>query len=194
MASLPGRRGRPSKYREFDELYEASPPEMRRPRYVKGIGVRRGTRGDTVWIKVQLPHGGLWKGRAYGPGDAVEIKLGRKASISWDDAIQHHADLQARADTNRPLEDSPPVLFREFAAQWMERAKGRTIRFATDETNLRVHILPYFGQRLLAAITPAEVNKWVSAGLRTRAVSTVRRELNTLKVYGVSAYETGLGY
>lgn len=154
---------------------------MRRPTYREGIGVRRGKRGDTIWAKVQLPHGGSWNGKSYLPGRAVEIKLGRKSSISWEEAISRHAGLQARADGNQPLEDVPPTLFRDFSAQWMDRARGRPGGCATDETNLKVHILPFFGEKPLNAVKKADVNAWIALGLRKRAVSTVKRELNTLK-------------
>ena len=87
MAEVNGKRGRPRKHRKFDELYDSCPLEMRRPVYCEGIGVRRGKRGDTIWAKVQLPHGGTWHGRSYRPGHAAEIKLGRKSSVTWLDVI-----------------------------------------------------------------------------------------------------------
>ncbi len=71
MKSDVGKRGRPSKHRAFDELYASCPTVMKRPKYHQRIGVRRGAKGDTVWIKVQLPKGGVWKGKEYPPGQAV---------------------------------------------------------------------------------------------------------------------------
>lgn len=53
------RRGRPRKYREFEKLLAACPAEMRRPRYCQRIGVRRGQRGDIIWVKIQLPYGSV---------------------------------------------------------------------------------------------------------------------------------------
>ena len=77
------RRGRPKKFSEFDDLVASCPRDMRRPRYHQRIGIRRGPKGDTLWIKVQLPHGGMWKGRHFPPGHALEIKLGRLSSLTW---------------------------------------------------------------------------------------------------------------
>ena len=191
MTKPVSKRGRPSKFREFDDLYDGCPLEMRRPRYRKGIGVRRGKQGDTVWAKVQLPAGGIWKGTTYRPGAAAEIKLGRKSSITWEEAISLHAELQGRADDKKPLEEAPPTLFSDFSAQWLVRARGRLKGLATDETILRVHILPFFGGKPINTVTRAEVNAWIAEGLRERVVSTVKRELNTLKAIFNDAVRAG---
>ncbi len=54
-------RGRPKKYAEFDALVASLPPLMtKRPRYLHGIGVFRGQRGLTAWLKVRITRGGTF--------------------------------------------------------------------------------------------------------------------------------------
>ena len=63
-------RGRPSRYAAYDQLLASLPLKMKkRPIYRDQIGLFRGTRKVTVWVKLRLPGGG-----------AKEIKLGDLAS------------------------------------------------------------------------------------------------------------------
>jgi hypothetical protein len=71
------RRGRPSRFAEYDQLVASLPTVMeKRPKYLNGIGVFRGSRGITAWLKIRLPYGGILKGRSYPANSSVEIKLG----------------------------------------------------------------------------------------------------------------------
>ena len=71
------RRGRPAKFAEYDQLVASLPPVMeKRPKYLNGIGVFRGSRGITAWLKIRLPHGGTLKGKTYRANASVEIKVG----------------------------------------------------------------------------------------------------------------------
>ena len=182
MTKTTGKRGRPRKFRQFDELYEECPREMRRPVYREGIGVRRGKRGDTIWAKVQLPHGGSWNGRTYLPGHAAEIKLGRKASISWEQAIGRRDDLQKRADDNVPLEDEPIPSFKEWAADWLERKQASAKRPDTLKVHLDVHLVPTFGSARIDNIKAAQIERWLSS-CRKKKLSPgyLKRMVNTLK-------------
>jgi hypothetical protein len=79
------RAGRPSKYAEYDELLASLPKAMeKRPKYVRGIGLFRGSRGITAWLKIRLPHGGTLKRKTYAPGAYAEIKVGNFASWDWN--------------------------------------------------------------------------------------------------------------
>jgi len=160
---------------------------MRRPAYRARIGVRRGARGDTIWVKVQLPEGGSWEGKTYLPGASVEIKLGWKASVTWEEAVSRRDEFQRRADAGKSLEDATPMLFQDYAARWLEGAKGR----ATDETNVRVHLVPEFGNRPVNAIQGQDIDNWIRAGLKTHAASTIKRQLNTLRAILNDALRTG---
>src|SRR5450759_273336 len=106
------RRGRPPKYAEYDELVASLPDLMqKRPKYVRGVGVFRGSRGLTAWLKVRLPHGGVLKGRSYPANASVEIKVGSFASWTWEALIAKYTDLQGRADRAEALEDTPDITF-----------------------------------------------------------------------------------
>ena len=63
---MPLPRGRPRKYAEYDALVASLPRGMaKRPKYVNGIGVFRGAKSETVWVKIGLPNGGVYGGRSY---------------------------------------------------------------------------------------------------------------------------------
>lgn len=182
MAELNGKRGRPRKFRKFDELYDSCPLEMRRPVYCEGIGVRRGKRGDTIWAKVQLPHGGTWNGKSYRPGQAIEIKIGRKSSVAWQDAIDRRDALQGRADNNEPLEDDPIPMFSSWADDWLKRKQATVKRPDTIKVHLDVHLVPTFGGIRIDRIKPSDIERWLAktkeAGL---SPSYLKRMVNTLK-------------
>ena len=58
------RRGRPARFAEYDQLVASLPAMMeKRPKYLNGIGVFRGSRGMTAWLKIRLPQGGVLRGK-----------------------------------------------------------------------------------------------------------------------------------
>jgi len=82
---LTPRRGRPPKYAEFDALVADLPDVMeKRPKYVRGIGVFRGSRETTAWLKIRLPNGGTLRGKSYPPDASVEVKVRDLASWDWE--------------------------------------------------------------------------------------------------------------
>jgi integrase len=182
MSEVNSKRGRPRKYRKFDELYESYALDKRRPIYCEGIGVRRGKRGDTIWVKVQLPHGGSWNGKTYRPGHAAEIKLGRKSSVTWQDAIDQRDELQRRADNNEPLEDDPIPTFQVWADDWLKRKQATIKRPDTIKVHLDVHLVPAFGSTRIDRIKPSDIERWLA---KTKATGLspgyLKRMVNTLK-------------
>ncbi len=192
MGNIVGKRGRPSTHRAFDDLFASCPAVMKRPKYHQRIGVRRGAKGDTVWIKVQLPKGGVWKGKEYPPGQAVEIKLGWKSSISWDQAIVERDTLQGRADRRESLDDAPVSTFQASANDWLERKRGNVQDYGTIRTHAERHLIPTFGTMRLTEITPAQIERWV-AKKRAQGLAPgyVKRMINTLKAILYDAQRAG---
>ncbi|MCH8113352.1 MAG: site-specific integrase, partial [Proteobacteria bacterium] len=191
MAAKP--RGRPRKYAEYDELLAKLPKLMtKRPRYVNGIGVFRGATGDTAWLKLRLPNGGLYKGKRYAPGKSLEIKLGNLPSWSWAQLEAKHKELQGKADRGEPLEDVQVPLFSERAADWLSRAKSRLKGYDTSRLHVSNHLLPSFGNLILSEIQVQHVNRWIADRLSVAKPSTVKRELNTLNAILNDAVRSGL--
>ena len=185
-------KGRPRRYAEFDELVASLPAKMaKRPKYLKGIGVFRGARGDTAWLKIGLPQGGRYSGKAYPPGSALEIKMGKLSSWSWEQLVAKHEELQGLADRGEPLEDDPPVLFEAWASEWLSRAKRRVGSRMTEEINVQVHLIPAFGPKPLSEITVSDINRWIAQKLARQAPATVKREFNTLRAVLSSAVRSG---
>lgn len=185
-------RGRPKKYAEYDALVRRlAKPMAKRPKYVNGIGVFRGARSDTAWVKIRLTHGGTFRGRSYPKGAAAEIKLGNLSSWSWKDLEAKRDELQGKADRAEPLEEEAPQLFSDYAADWLERLKKRTRGHKTAEIHLNAHLLEIFGGKRLDAIRVADVNGYISARLADAKPSTVKREVDTLKAILNDAVKTG---
>ena len=191
MATKP--RGRKKKYAEYDELVGSLPKLMtKRPKYVNGIGVFNGARGATAWIKFSLPHGGVFKGRSYPVGKSLEIKLGALSSWSWELLEDKRRELQGRADRGEALEVTPDLLFRDWASDWLDRAKNRATSHYIMSGHVFKHLNPVFGAKTLEQITRNDINRWQSQQLKTLAPATVKRQLSTFKAIINDAVHSGL--
>jgi integrase len=175
-------RGRPKKYGEYEALLKSLPKQMKkRPHYLKGIGIFRGARGDVAWIKIRLPHGGAYKGKSYSIGSSLEIKLGSLSSWSWQELEGKHQEMQGKAERGEALEETPDWLFKDWAQDYLNRAKTRVDDFGSLEIHVRKHLNPTFGKKALSTITRSEINRWQGKQLENLAPATVKRQLNTFK-------------
>jgi integrase len=192
VSAIPKGRGRPRRYAEYEELLASLPPKMaKRPKYANGIGLFRGERDVTVWIKLTLPKGGLYKGRTYAQGEAAEIKLGKLSSWTWEQVEAERNELVGRAERGEALEEAPVVTFRVFAADWFASRQGSVKGWAVERGHLQNTLLPTFGNTDLKAITFADVNRWQANQLQAFAPATVQRQLTTLKTILNSAVKAG---
>ena len=186
-------RGRPRRFAEYDSFYRSlSFPMKKRPQYLKGLGVFRGQRGDTAWVKISLPQGATYQGRSYRPGSSLEIKVGNLSSWTWEQLTQKHNELQGRADRGESLEPEELVLFSEYAKEWLSRAQRRVKAYETLEIHVRKHLTPYFGSKGIAEINASDINKWVTQQSKVLAAGTVKRQFNTLRAILISAVKSGL--
>lgn len=187
------KRGRKSAYQRYDELYRSCPKEMRRPKYYDRIGVRRGEKGDNIFLKIQLPYGGTWEGKTYPPGHAAEIKLGKISSFTWEKAKARRDELQRRADNNLPLEDTALKTFSEWADDWLKRKEGQIRRPDTAKLHLKKHLKPTFGNKTLVSIKPSDIERWIAdmkkakltEGYLKRMIATMKSILNDAKREGL---------
>jgi integrase len=190
---LTPRRGRPPKYAEFDALIASLPDVMeKRPKYVRGIGVFRGSRETTAWLKIRLPNGGTLRGKSYPPDASVEVKVGNLASWTWERLIDKHRELQGRADRGERLEDTPDVTFGQAAEEWLTRAENRVRAHETARIHVRRHLVPAIGSIALRQLSSIDVNRWIARQLRSAAPGTVKRQFNTLRAILNDAVRSGL--
>lgn len=190
MATKP--RGRPRKYAEYDQLLASLPKGMaKRPKYVNSIGVFRGSKSTTAWVKIRLPHGGVYKGRSYPKDASLEVKLGNLSSWSWQSLEAKRDDLQGKADRDEPLEDEAKKLFKDFAEDWLERLRKRTKGHATAAVHLNAHLYDVFGKKTLDAIRVQDFNAYIAKRLEDAKPSTVKREIDTLNAILNDAVKTG---
>jgi len=89
--------------------------------------------------------------------------------------------MQGKADRGERLDDEGPILFKDWATDWLERAKPRVKDFLSLRIHTYKHLLPTFGDKPLASISSNDVNRWVSKQLETLAPATVKRQMNTFK-------------
>jgi len=164
----------------------------KRPRYLNGIGVFRGSRGITAWLKIRLPHGGAWKGKTYRPNAAVEIKVGSFDSWNWEKLAEKHRELQGRADRGDPLEEGRSARFETLAEEWLGRAAVRAKGIETDRVAVHKHLLPVFGKLDIKQVSTADVNRWIAWRLGVAKASTVARQFNTLRAILNDAVRSGL--
>src|SRR5215469_15849778 len=189
---LTPRRGRPARFSEYERLVASLPPLMdKRPRYLNGIGVFRGSRGLTAWLKIRLPHGGVLKGRSYQPNTYAEIKVGDLSSWSWEQLSDKQRELQGKADRGDPLEEAPDLIFGQFAEDWLRKATKRA-KAATEVIAVRCHLIPAFGKLGLRQVSTAAINRWIANRLAAARPSTVQREFNTLRAILNDAVRSGL--
>jgi integrase len=186
-------RRRSSELRKYEKLAAACPVVMRRPKYLNRVGIRRGPKGDTIWVKVHLPYGGTWEGKALHPGTSVEIKLGWASSVTWAEALATRDDLQRRANHGHLLQDRHPASLENWADDWVSRKKGLISGWKREELHLRKHLLPAFGHKLLDHITVLDIEHWIAgkraAGLRP---GYIKRLINTLKAVLSDAQRAGV--
>jgi integrase len=128
---------------------------------------RRAKRGFATVVQEKS---GRYSVRYTGPG-GIRMSAGktfpRKADAeAWAADKRRAIDKGARAQLQR-------VTFDEYAQQWLEQrhVNGHPIRPRTREhyeALLSDHILPTFGGRVLAAITPQDVKDWHAVTLTSK--------------------------
>ncbi len=180
MAGVKRPIGRPGRYAKYEDLEASLPPLMtKRPIYRDGIGLFRGAKSFTVWIKVRLPHGGVYNGRSVPPGGSIERKAGNRASWTWQQLEAERDRLQGLADRNEPLEQVQAETFASYAAGWLDRRKNTLKGFGISRGHVNSALNPMFGKKALNAITVADVNRWIAKQSVDLAAATVKRQLNT---------------
>jgi len=185
-------KGRPRKYAEFEALLASLPkPMTKRPKYLKGIGIFKGARDDTAWVKNRLREATVHNGKQHAAGSSLEVKVGNLSSWSWEQLIQRHSELQGKADRGEPLAEAKKELFDGFAEEWLARAKSRLKAYETDQIQVCKHLLPHFRGMDINAISTMDVNKWISKRLQTAAPSSVKRGMGTLSAIMSDARRSG---
>lgn len=192
MAQPQRPRGRPRRYAKYEELEASLPKAMaKRPIYCDRIGLFRGQKAFTVWVKIKLTRGGEYKGRAYAPGEAVEIKLGERASWQWEDLEQERDRLQGLADRGEPLVAKVPLSFGAYADDWLKRRKATVKGYGTLKGHVEKHLKPAFGLKSLDAVSVGDINKWIASQRATLKPATVQRQIATFNAILNDAVRSG---
>jgi integrase len=193
MATIPRPVGRPGRFAEFEAFEAALPTVMtKRPEYRHGIGLFRGARDFTVWVKIRCPHGAVSGGRHIAPGKATEIKLGKRASFCWAEMIAERDRLQALADKGMPLEDKQVATFESYAKDWLAHKKPTLRSYGVTHGNVRSALNPAFGKTPLDRITVGDVNRWIGKQRVSLKPSAVQRQLNTFNAILNDAVRNGV--
>lgn len=192
MAEIKRPIGRPGRYAKYEKLEASLPAKMtKRPVYCDGIGLFRGARSCTVWIKVRLPHGGIYNGRTVPHGGSIEHKAGNRASWTWQQLEVERDRLQGLADRNEPLESVQAETFTSYAAEWLDRKKNTLKGYGITKGHIRSSLVPTFGKKALDAITVADVNRWIGKQRAMLSPGTVQRQLSTFNAIMNDAVRNG---
>jgi integrase len=185
--------GRPGRFAKFEQ-FEALLPHLtsKRPSYYDGIGIFKGAKVSTVWVKIRLPRGGLYRGRSIPAGGAVECKLGKRSSWDWPGLVAERDRLQRLADRGEPLEAVEAQMFADYAAEWLERKKSTLKSFGVSNGNVRSALNPTFGKKSLSAITVDDINRWIGKQSQSLKPASVQRQMSTLKAILNDARRNGL--
>lgn len=111
-----------------------------------------------------------WRARWVDESGKSKTKLFKRKA----DAEAHVASV--RTDQARGTYIDPragQVTFRAYAEQWMVNQVHRATTQVQVETNLRLHVFPYFGDRPLSSIRPTDVQAWVRRMTDDLAPATV---------------------
>lgn len=193
MAVVPRPVGRPGRYAKYDRFESSLPPKMaKRALYCDGIGLFRGERAFTVWVKIRMPRGGLYKGRTVRSGGAVEIKIGNRSSYSWAQLEEERDRLQGLADRGAPLEDIQVGTFAVYADEWLERKKATVKGYGVLKGHIQKHLKPAFGLKAVDVITVGDVNRWISRQRAAAKPGTVQRQLSTFNAIMNDAVRNGI--
>lgn len=155
-------KGRPRKYSEYEQILSEHPAKsmVKRPVYVNNIGIFRGKTGDTVFLKIFLRHGGIYKGKSYPKNHCLEVPVGKLSSWDWQRLEAERDRLQGKADRSEPLEDKQPLTFKEYADGWLRIAKTRQKSYLTTKYAIENNFVPVFGHKDITDITVRDINEW----------------------------------
>jgi integrase len=193
MSKSPRPVGRPTRFAKFQAFEADLPKQMtKRPAYCDGIGIFKGANSTTAWVKVRLPHGGMYKGRAMPIGGSVEIKIGKRSSWDWPDWLAERDRLQGLADRGEPLEPEQVETFSKYASDWLERRKPTLKSYGVMKGHIHGALNPTFGKKALNTITVSDVNRWIGQQTAKVAPATVQRQLATFNAIMNDGVRSGL--
>lgn len=185
--------GRPRRFAKFEE-FEASLPKImtKRPLYCDGIGHFKGASTHTVWVKIRMPRGGIYKGRSIPPGGSIELKLGHRSSWDWNQLIAERDRLQGLADRGESIEDIEVPTFADYAQGWLNRRKATLKGYGVAKGHVVTALDPAFGKKALNAISVADVNRWIGERSAELKPATVQRQLATFNAIMNDAAKSGV--
>ncbi|HEX8445474.1 MAG TPA: tyrosine-type recombinase/integrase [Sphingomonas sp.] len=193
MAEIKRPMGRPGRYSKYEKFEALLPAKMeKRPAYCDGIGLFRGAKSYTAWVKVRLPYGGTYNNRLIPVGASIEHKVGNRASFTWQQLEAERDRLQGLADRNEPLEAVQADTFNSYATDWLDRKKPVLKGYGVTKGHITTALIPTFGKKAMDAITVADVNRWIGKQRATLAPATVQRQLSTFNAIMNDAVRVGL--
>jgi integrase len=185
-------RGRRNRYADFEDWEAELPRPMNRPAYRHGVGISKGARETTAYVKITLAKGGIHRGRSVKAGGPVEYKLGKRSSFDWSQLLAERDRLQGLADRGEPLEAVPVETFAKYALDWLARRKPTLRSYGVTKGNIVSALNPFFGRKTLDAITVGDVNRWIGKQSASLKPASVQRQLNVFNAVMNDAVRNGL--
>jgi len=193
MVKIEKLRGRKRKYSEYEELLlSVKGKTLSRPVYKNGIGLLSGKRGITVYIKIRIPHGMVYKGKSIKPNKYIEMKVGNISSFTWEQVDDLFRFYQGKADRNEAFEEKETPTFSEYIETYLARSNMVPMGIINTRLSVEKNLRPTFGAKYLKDITPQDIDLWQSKLLTTKKPSSVLREKVILKATLNMAVSDGL--
>jgi integrase len=129
--------------------------------------------------------GGSWIGSWYGPdGRRVKRSIGRVRTGGSKDGLtkaQAEKELRRIREAEALIVATKRITMKDAGAEHLLRLelKGRKKSHRlTVESDLRNHLVPFFGDKDLARITPDDIERYIVVKRETLAIKTIRNHLN----------------
>lgn len=181
-------RGRPPRYAHLEELKASLVAgEKKRATYRNGIGLLKGARGTTAFVKITFRQPNAYKGKHIQAGESVEIRLGALDSWTWDRLEAERVRLQGLADRGEAIEAEAATLFSTLAQKWLDLKEDQP-SWGVSNGIINSHLNPTFGKKAVTSISVGDVDQWVAAQRKVHRPATVQRQMTALKAilnYGV---------
>jgi integrase len=130
--------------------------------------------------------GRSWHADLITPGGVVSKEFGDLGeAIAWIDRAKVLVSLGSWVDPSLEL-----LTFKQYAPSWRSTKtsiSGKTL--GTYDSQLRLHLLPHFGEKSLTSISNTEIRKWVNALLERKVgATTIRQSYRLMRQIMESAF------
>jgi len=105
----------------------------------------------------------------------------RRLAEQEETRLRAEVELQQRTDLSGKPEEPPPAAFSGFARKWFDTHVMVNLKPTTQrryETIIRVHLVPYFGDRLISGIMVLDIEQFKAENMKSVVANTGKKIAN----------------